>query len=50
MGGGEDEVFYGDSSLCGRNGKVNTVGARIRGATVAINRRGRSAGRHNFYD
>ena len=47
-GGGEDEVSYGDSNLRGRSAKVNPAGGRIRGATGAINRRGRSAGRHNY--
>ena len=43
-------VSYGDSNLRGRSGKVNPNGGRIRGATGASNRRGRSAGRHNFCD
>ena len=47
-GGGEDEVSYGDSNVRGRSGKVNPAGGRIRGATGASNRRGWSAGGHNF--
>ena len=48
--GGEDEVSYGDLNLRGRSGKVNPAGGRIRGATGASDRRGRSAGRHNFFE
>ena len=51
MGGGrERQVSYGGSNLRGRSEKVNPAGGRIRGATGAINRRGRSAGRHNFFE
>ena len=47
MGGGKDEVSYGDSNLRGRSGgKVNPAGGRNRGATGV--RRG--AGRHNFFE
>ena len=46
--GGEDEVSCGHSNLRGWSGKRNPAGGRVRGATEAINRRGRSAGRHNF--
>ena len=41
-------VSQRDSNLRGRSGKVNPAGGRIRGATGANNRRGRSAGRYNF--
>ena len=37
-----------DSNLGGRSGKLNPAGGRIRGATEANIRRGRSAGRRNF--
>ena len=49
MGEG-NEVSYGDSNLRGRSGKTNPAGGRIRGATGASNRRGRSARRHNFFE
>ena len=39
-----------DSNLRGRSVKVNPAGGRIRGATGANIRRGRSVGRHNFCD
>ena len=38
------------SNVRGRSGKVNPADGRIRGATGASNRRGRSAGHPNFCD
>ena len=40
-GGVKMRASQRDSNLRGRSGKVNPAGGRIRGATGAINRRGR---------